>query len=229
MRNYKVKVLYFLSGVLVTALIFTTSTPALAAMIRKTIEVYTGVNIYIDDVKLNPTDAQGNPVEVFVYNGTTYLPVRAVSEALNKNIQWDGTTQSVFIGKHGSSSSYLLNICPPYQTDSYKAPTTVTVAGKKYSNSFYLIGGWGGGYALFNLDGQYNTLNFKVGHVDNSDMTNGTLNIYLDGNLAYTLDLTCDMLPQQCEIPLNGALQMKVEIPDGTIGMYYAVLEAELS
>lgn len=74
-------------------------TPALAAY-SKTISVYTGINIYLDDKKLEPKDANGNPVEVFVYNGTTYLPVRAISNALEIPIQWDGKTSSVYIGKH---------------------------------------------------------------------------------------------------------------------------------
>jgi uncharacterized secreted protein with C-terminal beta-propeller domain len=52
------------------------------------------VNIYVDDVKLEPKDANGNPVEACVYNGTTYLPVRAVGEAYGKVVQWDGSTQS---------------------------------------------------------------------------------------------------------------------------------------
>ena len=74
--------------------------PVMADAIQKQIMVSTGVNIYIDDVKLNPVDANGKPVEVFIYNGTTYLPVRAISNAFGKPIMWDGKTRSVYIGKH---------------------------------------------------------------------------------------------------------------------------------
>ena len=87
---------HFLLGVLCTVLVFGTVIPAMAAeRANKTIEVVTGVDIYIDDTKLYPTDANGNPVAAFIYNGTTYLPVRTVSTALGLNIAWDGATSSV--------------------------------------------------------------------------------------------------------------------------------------
>ena len=79
------KAAWFLSGVAATVLAVSLTSPALAALAAKTIQVYTGVDVYVDDMKLEPTDANGNPVEVFVYNGTTYLPVRAVSEAVGKD------------------------------------------------------------------------------------------------------------------------------------------------
>ena len=45
-----------------------------------------GVKIVIDGQKLNPTDANGNTVEPIIYNGTTYLPVRAVANAFGKAV-----------------------------------------------------------------------------------------------------------------------------------------------
>ncbi len=71
-------------------------------MTNKTIQVATGVSLYINDQKLDPKDPNGNPVEPFILDGTTYLPFRAVSEALGVPIQWEGSTWSVYIGKHTS-------------------------------------------------------------------------------------------------------------------------------
>jgi hypothetical protein len=53
---------------------------------------------------LEPKDANGNPVEAFMYNGTTYLPVRAISSAFDKSIVWDGETSGVYIGKHNGDT-----------------------------------------------------------------------------------------------------------------------------
>lgn len=69
---------------------------------KRTITVYSGVDIYVDDARLDARDANGNPVEVFIYNGTTYLPVRAVGEAVGKAVQWESKTSSVYIGQHKS-------------------------------------------------------------------------------------------------------------------------------
>lgn len=60
---------------------------------------YNNIKIYIDGADIVPKDANGNTVEAFIMNGTTYLPVRAVSEAFGKEVEWDGATQSVYIGK----------------------------------------------------------------------------------------------------------------------------------
>lgn len=58
-----------------------------------------GITIYVDEKIVKPTDVNGNVVEPFVYNGTTYLPVRAISNALGKEVTWDGGTSSIYVGK----------------------------------------------------------------------------------------------------------------------------------
>jgi len=57
-----------------------------------------GIKIIVDGKKLNPTDVQGNTVEPMIYNGTTYLPVRAVANALGKAVYWDGPNYTVYLG-----------------------------------------------------------------------------------------------------------------------------------
>jgi len=47
------------------------------------------------------------------------------------------------------------------------------------------------------------------------------INIYLDGIIAYTKDVNYDDVAQKVTVPLNGALQMKIEVwskGGGTIG-----------
>ena len=84
------------AGLLGAALVM--SMPFASALTQKNITVGRGVTIYVDDRKINPGDANGNPVEPMLYNGTTYLPIRAVSATLNVPIAWDGTTPSAYLG-----------------------------------------------------------------------------------------------------------------------------------
>lgn len=42
-------------------------------------------------------DEQGNVLEPFLYNGSTYLPIRAISETVGYNVSWDGETKTVSI------------------------------------------------------------------------------------------------------------------------------------
>ena len=93
----KDKVMGFISGALVMGLL---SATVFAAPLEKKISaVYDDIKIYVDGVLVLPKDANGNVVEPFVSEGTTYLPVRAVGQALAKEVSWDGETKSVYVGK----------------------------------------------------------------------------------------------------------------------------------
>lgn len=71
---------------------------ALASVTTKSeILNYVGIEIEIDNNKIIPKDVLGNVVHPFIIDGTTYLPVRAISEALGKNVEWEGETYSVYI------------------------------------------------------------------------------------------------------------------------------------
>lgn len=68
--------------------------------------VTNGVKIVIDGKKINPTDANGKAVEPIIYNGTTYLPVRAVANALEKAVYWDGRNYTVYLGQMDGELEY---------------------------------------------------------------------------------------------------------------------------
>ena len=58
-----------------------------------------GIRIVIDGNEFTCTDANGVVVEPMIYNGTTYIPVRAVSTAFGKAVYWDGEESTVYLGK----------------------------------------------------------------------------------------------------------------------------------
>ncbi len=55
------------------------------------------VNVYINGERVIPTDVNGNVVNPILKDGTTYLPIRAISEAFNKEVSWEQETHSVFL------------------------------------------------------------------------------------------------------------------------------------
>lgn len=67
---------------------------------------YNNIKIFIDGTELIPKDANGNAVEPFIMNGTTYLPVRAVANAFGKDVDWDGETQTVYLGAKPGENKY---------------------------------------------------------------------------------------------------------------------------
>ena len=51
---------------------------------------YQDIKLYINQERATLTDPNGAVVEPFIYEGTTYLPLRSVAESLEKNVAWDG-------------------------------------------------------------------------------------------------------------------------------------------
>ncbi len=87
-----------IAGLLIGAIL--TSGMVFAKQATETISIiYDNIKILIDGKEYQPVDAKGNEVEPFIYNGTTYLPVRAVANAFNKAVYWDDEKKSVYLGK----------------------------------------------------------------------------------------------------------------------------------
>lgn len=94
MKNYK----SFLSGMLAMLLICTMVGTASATVGKVTKELeYRDISVSLDGTKLDLRDAKGNPVEPFMFEGTNYLPVRALAESLGLNVAWDGSTNTVVL------------------------------------------------------------------------------------------------------------------------------------
>ena len=90
----------FLCGAVCAVLVMMLAVPSLAAAVSKTIEVTTGIAVYVNNEFVEPKDVNGNPVDVFVYKGTTYLPIRAVANALDLNVDYDSNTHTALIGEN---------------------------------------------------------------------------------------------------------------------------------
>ncbi len=87
-----------MGGVAVAAIAGLLFTSTFAETVEQTIKVaYNNIKIVIGGKQITPTDANGNAVQPFISNGTTYLPLRAVAKALNKNVIWNGTTGTIYL------------------------------------------------------------------------------------------------------------------------------------
>lgn len=74
------------------------SVPAFAAETTGVVN-YCQVKIVVDGAKIVPKDANGKNVEPFIYNGTTYLPVRSVANALGLGVAWENGTVLLTTGE----------------------------------------------------------------------------------------------------------------------------------
>lgn len=78
--------------------------------------------IFINDVKQSFADANGNAVYPVLYNGTTYLPLRAVGNALGMKVGWNGNTQTVTLD---DDSSAVTDTTKPIESDLVVSATQI--------------------------------------------------------------------------------------------------------
>lgn len=71
---------------------------ATAATTRMLEARYPGITLTVNGKTVQPTDVDGAPTEPFIVDGTTYVPVRAIGEALGKAVTWDPKTNTVTVG-----------------------------------------------------------------------------------------------------------------------------------
>ena len=106
--------------VLAIAIVASLSVAVFASTGTKTAELaYRDIKISLNGKEFTPKDAAGNVVEPFIIDGTTYLPVRAVAEALNLNVEWDNATSTVKLTRpEGSKPVYITATGKRYHYDS---------------------------------------------------------------------------------------------------------------
>lgn len=86
----------FLAGALVMLMLIALPVSALASDGALSLKVYP-INILVNGEVFQPTDANGNKVMVFTYNGTTYAPLRALAEAYGLDVGYDAKSNTATV------------------------------------------------------------------------------------------------------------------------------------
>lgn len=73
----------------------------------KSINVTYGITLSIDGRTPTLTDADGIEVQPFVYQGTTYVPIRAVSENLGADVSYDQNLKRAVISSNKDNEKYM--------------------------------------------------------------------------------------------------------------------------
>lgn len=81
--------------ILMFALFLSTSFAANAY--KRSIEVEYGITVEFNEQQISMTDANGKPVDAFIYEGTTYVPIRAISETFGAAVGYDSSTNTAYV------------------------------------------------------------------------------------------------------------------------------------
>lgn len=110
---------------------------------------------------------------------------------------------------------------------------SVTVGGKDYYSGVTLYGGWDGsmneGSALVNLGGDYSTMSFDIGRVDNELINEAKLVIYFDGESIpeKTFDINPNIPLTHITFDVTGIQTLKLQVQTGLTT--YAIVNCEIS
>lgn len=105
----KGKISSFISGILVTIIFISLIGTAFASKGRVAVNVdYNDIRVTLDGEAVALVDANGNAVEPLAINGTTYLPVRAVANALGLEVDWNQETATVVLSSKPQRDGFNL-------------------------------------------------------------------------------------------------------------------------
>lgn len=119
----------------------------------RNIEVSDGITITMNGVPFTPMDARGKEVPLFSYNGTTYAPVRALSEAAGLMVDYDATARVVQI----ETPDYAAALDPAsstYLTAEQARELALTDAGVTAAEAVFLKShlNWEDGRAIYDVE-----------------------------------------------------------------------------
>lgn len=106
-----------------------------AAPITEKVTAYLnwGVKLENGGLEWTPKDSAGNKTPPITYNGSTYLPVRAVSDLLGVAVDWDKASNKIYVGEKQDSVDLLsLDMENSYAVQKTKDKQFTVQGGKDY-------------------------------------------------------------------------------------------------
>ena len=165
-------------------------------------------------------DLSGNKVEPFIYQGITYLPVRAVGEALGQEVKWDGITKTVYVGQNGQvkkdmAEKNMADLVEPFSSNRFKVyksdGKTISLGGVEYKTGFNIDTYYEreNCFANFNLENKYTSISGKLG----ADEDGAIINVKFigDGNVIQEFEIIGGQLPIDVNLNVKGVNHFRIE------------------
>lgn len=178
--------------------------------------VYDNIKIVVDGKEVNfGLDSEGKKIEPFIYNGTTYLPVRAVGEAVGKEVSWDQSSKTVFLGSAAVNNNFtqvnieekdLINTLDAFNKTShvyvYKSGKNKGIELQLYNKTETNIN--------YNLEGKYTNISCLVG-VEEA-YKKGSLKFIGDGRMLAEYPIESDKMADNVNVDVSGVKNLMIQL-----------------
>lgn len=75
-----------------------------------TAQINPAINYTLDGEKFVPRDMDGSVMDTIIYNGRSYVPLRAIAEALGIAVDWEGSTSTIILGEREGKGQSLFSM-----------------------------------------------------------------------------------------------------------------------
>jgi len=201
----------------------------------------TSIDVYFQPLKYffdgvekkAPTNQQG-----FIYKGTTYVPLRFVSESLEKKVSYDGPTSSIYVGKQKEGTTTYIEDMKTFTADYSRESSNISVfttnTGQKFNHGFKLNGSYAYTKVEYLLNSEYAKFEAFIAPSEywssKSKSDNiGNVKIYADDKLVYNSDAIPSDLTKlvKIEVNLTGVAKLKIEIDGTSTAAEFGLLDAK--
>jgi hypothetical protein len=244
LKNLQVK--GFVAGILVMLML--SGITVFAAARTEAISIsFNGIRLVVNGEHVTPRDGAGNVVEPFIWNGTTYLPVRAVANALGQEVNWDGNTQTVYIGQMTNTPTPqgerlpFNDVAPPDTENRFNRFTSfsVVMGGTTYNNALNFkrhnrTRDATSPTTSHNLNGQFQEFSGIIGHVSGNvpnralNIVGVTMNIIGDGRLLHSQEIFAADSPTPFSVIVSGVAELQIQMVyprvDSSDDGHYAII-----
>ncbi len=205
---------------------------------------YNNIKVMVNGNYVNLSSSNGDSVEPFIVDGTTYLPVGAIADALGVPVGWDNVSNTVILGNkpdgQGTSLTELGIFSGDYSSYSFKTfDTFETNIGKKYYDGYIFSEYHSEADATFLLNGQYDSFDFTLAPYktckgeDERNLflyNDWSFRVYGDDVLLYELDeLPSDLItPINVSLDVENVVRLKIVAPSYNTTYVYGILDPTL-
>ncbi|MCD7778790.1 MAG: copper amine oxidase N-terminal domain-containing protein [Clostridiales bacterium] len=133
---------------------------------------YNNIKVYKDNVLCQLVDADGNTIEPFIYNGTTYLPLRGAAAAADMDVTWDGDTKSVYLWDETEPTVSAASADTQYSGTGYTITLSddwVQQSGESGYDLSFANYTYPGSITVYVTNDGYDNMGFYLNHIGGAD------------------------------------------------------------